>query len=103
MMTTLARFDRGQPSTAALKVIADTVTTGRALDGLSIHDGRSVGVNLLTDYLLGGLDRLWWRAKVILESPEAFDDAEAALAAHAHAVALIDGSGIGPVEGHPAC
>ncbi|WP_168704798.1 hypothetical protein [Gordonia paraffinivorans] len=75
---------------ALLHEITALLAQGDVLHGLTPNDARTVGVTIIADLALGGFDRLLWRADVIRTANDMFDDRNAALAAHAHAVALIE-------------
>lgn len=73
-----------------LREITNLLAQDDVLHGLTPNDAKTVGVTLIADLALGGFDRLLWRADVIRTANDMFDDRNAALAAHAHAVALIE-------------
>lgn len=79
---------------AILREITALLAKGDVFHGLTPNDARNVGVTLIADLVIGGFERLLWRADVIRTANNVFDDRAAALAAHAHAVALIETHGI---------
>ncbi|WP_168702371.1 hypothetical protein [Gordonia paraffinivorans] len=75
---------------AILREITNLLAQDDVLHGLTPNDAKTVGVTLVADLALGGFERLLWRADVIRTANNMFDNPDAALAAHAHAVALIE-------------
>ncbi|WP_146194855.1 hypothetical protein [Gordonia paraffinivorans] len=75
---------------AILREITALLAQDDVLHGLTPNDAKTVGVTLIADLVIGGFERLLWRADVIRTANNGFDDRDAALAAHAHAVALIE-------------
>ena len=75
---------------AVLDQSAAILRVADVLAGLTVADSVNVGTCVIADLVIGGLDRLYWRSAMMHDLERMFTDRNAAIAAHAHAIAVLE-------------